>query len=85
MRKVAKAVECKYCSKYTVVEMTAKTFTCQYCNKKQRRPKDHISKDHIPKGPLIQKGYTDELGIYRRASSSPKKPSYYGVENSTWI
>ena len=80
MRKVAKSVKCKYCSKYTVVEMTAKTFTCQYCNKKQKRPKDHI-----PKGPLIQKGYTDELGIYRRASSSPRKPSYYGVENSTWI
>ena len=80
MKKAYKPVKCKYCSKYTVVEMTAKTFTCQYCNKKQKVPKNHI-----PKGPLIQKGYTDELGIYRRASSSPKKPSYYGVENSTWI
>jgi len=63
--------------------MTAKTFTCQYCNKKQKRPKNHIP--NIPKGPLIQKGYTDELGIYHSAGSSPRKPSYYGVENSTWI
>jgi len=60
--------------------MTTKTFTCQYCNKKQKRPKNHI-----PKGPLIQKGCTDELGIYHRASSSPRKPGYYGVENSIWI
>jgi len=83
MRKVAKPVKCKYCSKYTVIEMTAKTFTCQYCNKKQKSPKNHIP--NIPKGPLIQKGYTDELGIYHSAGSSPRKPSYYGVENSTWI
>jgi len=83
MRKAYKPVKCKYCSKYTVIEMTAKTFTCQYCNKKQKRPKNHIP--NIPKGPLIQKGYTDELGIYHSAGSSPRKPSYYGVENSTWI
>lgn len=81
MRKAYKPVKCKYCSKYTVIEMTTKTFTCQYCNKKQKRPTDNP----IPKGPLIQKGYTDELGIYHRAGSSPRKPSYYGVENSTWI
>jgi hypothetical protein len=67
MKKIYRYLKCKYCKEEGVYEIIKNSFKCKKCKKKNKLF------ELSSKGPLIQKGYTDELGIYHIAPSSPRR------------